>query len=187
MDVKEAIEKRRAYRSFVPVKITRGLVDDLAACAGLAPSCNNFQPWRFVFVYHRAMLERLHEALSEGNRWAKDSSMIIAAFAEKKDDCMMNGRDYFLLDVGMAVAFIILRATELGLVAHPIAGYDEKKAKEILGIPEPMTLITLINVGKHTAELKPYFSENQIKGEKARPPRKALSEYAFLDRYTGPR
>ena len=51
MDVKEAIMTRRAYRSFVPVTITRELVEDLAGAAGLAPSCNNNQPWRFVFVY----------------------------------------------------------------------------------------------------------------------------------------
>jgi len=30
----------------------------------------------------------------------------------------------------MATAFIILRATELGLVAHPIAGYNEDAVKQ---------------------------------------------------------
>ncbi len=185
MDVKEAIKARRAYRSFVPVTITGELVDDLAESARLAPSCNNFQPWRFVFVYNPEALGKLHEALSEGNRWAKDSSLIIAVFSKKENDCMLAGRDYFLFDVGMSVGFLILRATELGLVAHPIAGYDDKKAKEILGIPQEMTLITLVNVGKHTTELKPYFSENQIKGERGRPERKPISEFAFIDRYSG--
>ncbi len=185
MDVKEAIMTRRAYRSFVPVPITADLVEDLAGCAGLAPSCNNFQPWRFVFVYDPAALKQLHGALSEGNRWARDSSLIIAVFARRQDDCTLPGRDYFLFDTGMAVAFILLRATELGLVAHPIAGYDEKKAKEALVIPDDMLLITLINVGKHTTELKPYLSENQIKAEKGRPPRKSIGEFAYINRYTG--
>ena len=185
MDVKEAIATRRAYRSFVPVTITRELVEDLAGAAGLAPSCNNNQPCRFVFVYGAEALGNLHAALSEGNRWAKDSSLIIAACTKKEDDCMMPGRDYFLFDAGVAVAFIVLRATELGLVAHPIAGYDQDKAKGVLGIPADMTLITLVNVGKHTTELKPYLSENQIKAERGRPPRKALSEYLFIDHYTG--
>lgn len=185
MDVKEAIMTRRAFRSFVPATITRELVEDLAGGAGLAPSCNNNQPWRFVFVYGPEALGKLHEALTEGNRWAKDSSLIIAPFARKEDDCMTGGRNYFMFDVGMAVAFIILRATELGLVAHPIAGYDENKAKEALGIPADMTLVTLVNVGRHTTELKPYLSENQIKAERGRPPRKELSEYLFIDHYTG--
>ena len=185
MDVKEAITTRRAYRSFVPVTITDQLVEDLAGYARLAPSCNNNQPWRFVFVYDPKALEGLHAALSEGNRWARDSSLIIAAFSKRENDCMLAGRDYFLFDIGMAVGFLILRATELGLVAHPIAGYDEKKAKEVLGIPDDMTLITLIMVGTHTTELKPYLSENQVKGERARPERKPISEFVFIDRSTG--
>jgi nitroreductase len=183
MDVKEAIMTRRAYRSFIPVTITKELIQDLAGCARLAPSCNNFQPWRYVFVHDPEALHALHPALSEGNRWARDSSLIIAVYSKKENDCMLPGRDYYLFDVGISVGFMILRATELGLVAHPIAGYDEKKAKEALGIPDEMTLITLVNVGKHTTELKPYLSENQIKGERGRPERKPIPEFAFIDRY----
>ena len=59
MDIKEGIETRRAYRSLDPVIITDELVQDLAKNAGLAPSCFNRQPWRFVFVYEREMLKSL--------------------------------------------------------------------------------------------------------------------------------
>ncbi len=185
MDVKQAIKERRAYRSFVPVKITKELVDDLAGSAQIAPSCFNNQPWRFVFAYGPETLEKLHAAIPEGNRWAWDSSLIIGVFSKKENDCMIAGRDYFLFDTGMAVGIMILRATELGLVAHPIAGYDEKKAKEVLGVPDDMQLITLVMVGKHTTELKPYLNEKQVQAEHEQPPRKSLSEFAFIDRYTG--
>jgi nitroreductase len=50
MDVKRAIEERRAYRSLDPAGITDDLINDLAESARLAPSCFNNQPWRFVFV-----------------------------------------------------------------------------------------------------------------------------------------
>ncbi|MBL7084201.1 MAG: nitroreductase family protein, partial [Candidatus Aminicenantes bacterium] len=49
MDITQAIRERRAYRSLEPVKITRGLIKDLARSTQLAPSCFNNQPWRFVF------------------------------------------------------------------------------------------------------------------------------------------
>ena len=39
---------------------------------------------------------------------------------------------------------LILRATELGLVAHPIAGFSPRKAREILGIPDSAQVITFI-------------------------------------------
>ncbi|MHA1350229.1 MAG: nitroreductase family protein, partial [Promethearchaeota archaeon] len=78
---------------------------------------------------------------------------------------------------------IILRATELGLVAHPIAGFDETSAKEILGIPNAMRLITLIIVGKHSKEVNPVLSESMRLGEKQRPPRKAIDEFIYIDKY----
>ncbi|MCK5260649.1 MAG: nitroreductase family protein [Thermoplasmatales archaeon] len=48
MDVKQAIIKRRAYRSLEPVEITEELIYDLAECARLTASCFNNQPWRYV-------------------------------------------------------------------------------------------------------------------------------------------
>jgi nitroreductase len=50
MDVIQAIQERRAYRSLAPVKITTELVSELAKSTQLAPSCANYQPWRFVYV-----------------------------------------------------------------------------------------------------------------------------------------
>jgi nitroreductase len=69
--------------------------------------------------------------------------MIIAVFSRVDYDCVIRAREYYLFDTGMATAFITLRATELGLVAHPIAGFDENKAKDTLGIPDDMRLTTL--------------------------------------------
>ncbi len=185
MDVKHAIEKRRAFRSLEPVEITDELLDDLATAASLAPSCFNNQPWRFVFVRKPEVLKALHGTLSRGNEWAQNASMIIAAFSKRELDCDLHGREYYLFGVGMATAFLILRATELGLVAHPIAGYREDEVKNVLGIPEDMTVITLVIVGKHSSEISPLLSEKQAEDERRRPPRNPLSEIAFRDRWTG--
>jgi nitroreductase len=185
MEVKEAIQKRRAYRSLDPVKITEDLITDLASCAQLSASCNNNQPWRFVFVYDPEMLKRMHEALSKGNEWAKSASMIIVVLCKKDYDCIIGERVYHQFDTGMATAFLILRATELGLVAHPIAGYSPKKTREILGIPEDLEVITLVNVGKHADTIHPVLSEKQAAIEKKRPERFSLEKFVFRNKYTG--
>jgi nitroreductase len=183
MNVKEATEKRRAYRSLDPVEKDDDLINDLAHVAQIAPSCSNSQPWRFVFVYNKEQLEKLFSTLTPGNKWVEKSSMMIAVFSTPKDDCVIKERMYYLFDTGMAVAFIILRATELGLVAHPIAGFDEEKAKEILNIPKELRLITFINIGKHSSEVNPVLSENMKLGEKQRPPRKPLSKLIYINEY----
>jgi nitroreductase len=183
MDVKEAILARRAYRSLSPTEITEELIRDLAECAGLSASCFNNQPWRFIFVYDADVLMRMRDAMSPGNEWTFDASMIIVVLSKKEYDCVIREREYYLFDVGMATAFIILRATELGLVAHPIAGYSPRKTREVLGIPDDMDVVTLVNVGRHAEAVNPVLSEQQVEAERERPERLPFEEIAFLNRY----
>ena len=185
MDVKQAIMKRRAFRSLEPVEITKELIYDLAKCAQLSASCFNNQPWRYVFVYEPGKLKEMHAALSPGNEWAKDASMIIVVFSKKDDDCIIRDREYYLFDAGMATASLILRATELGLVAHPIAGYSPKKTRDILGIPDEYNVIALVIVGKHSKKISPVLSDKQIETEKRRPERIPLDKFVYINKYKG--
>jgi len=183
MTVKEVIESRRAYRAIEKVEITKILIHDLAKHAQLSASCSNYQPWNFIFVYEEEMLEQLFEALKESNKWAKNASMIIAVFSKKDLDCVIGtSREYYLFDTGMATAYMILRGTELGLVMHPIAGYSHSKVKAILNIPEEMTVITLIIVGKKTSDTS-LLTEKQAEIEKKRPSRKLMEEFVYLNKY----
>ncbi len=121
MEVMDAIEARRAYRSLDPVSITENLIRDLARSAGLAPSCFNYQPWRFVFVKDQRVLKEIHGNFSKTNRWAERASMLVAVYSRADDDCKVRGRHYHQFDTGMAVGLLMLRAAELGLVAHPLS------------------------------------------------------------------
>jgi len=183
MEVKEAVEKRRAYRSLVEVEISEEIIESLAESARLFCSCFNNQPWRYVFVQDKGVLAKMHEALSPGNEWARAASLIIAVFSKPELDCLIKERKYYMFDTGMATAAMILRATELGLVAHPIAGFSPKKTREILDIPEDMEVITLVIVGKRSDSISPALSEKQIAAEKERPERIPLTEFAYKDRY----
>ncbi len=183
MNVKQVIEKRRAYRSLKKIEIKKDLIKELAESARLSASCFNNQPWRFIFVYEPKKLIEMHEALSKGNEWAKKASMIIVVISKKEFDCIIRDRMYYQFDCGMAVSNLILRATELGLVAHPIAGYSPKKTREILRIPDEMDVITLIIVGKHSNSINKDLTEKQIETEKKRPERMSLEEFVFYNKY----
>jgi len=183
VDVHRAIEERRAYRSLEAVDVSDELITELARAAQLAPSCMNNQPWLFVFVHGAEQLERMQGALSRGNRWATEASMIIAVFSHAELDCRSQGRDLFMFDTGMATGQLLLRATELGLVAHPILGFNEAEVVEILGIPEEMRVIALVVVGRKAADISPLLSEKQVQRELARPERKPLSQFVHIDRY----
>lgn len=183
MDVKEAIEKRRAYRSFEPVEITDEIINELVSAAQLTASCFNNQPWRFVFVRSKERLLRMREALKKGNEWAFEDSLMIAVFGKKENDCVIKEREYYLFDIGMAVSSMLLRATEMGLVAHPIAGFSPEKTREILGIPDSYLVITVINVGKKSEKINPVMSQQQVETEKQRPLRRKPEEIYSMDSF----
>jgi nitroreductase len=183
MDVREAIDRRRAFRSLKPTTVNDDLVSDLARCAGLAPSCFNNQPWRFVFVDDAEQIARMRDVLTEENAWAHRASMIVAVFSREEDDCVIHTRKYHQFDCGLASGFLILRAVELGLVAHPIAGFSPKKTRAVLGIPDEFEVITLIIIGAKDDELNPVLNDKQIAREKTRPSRLPLPEFAFRNSY----
>jgi nitroreductase len=183
MDIVKVIKSRRAYRSLAPVSITQSLLNDLSESAQLAPSCFNNQPWRYIFVYDPKILHKMHTVFSPGNEWARRASLIVVVFSKKDFDCLIGEREYYLFDVGLATGFFILRATALGLVAHPIAGYSPGKVRKILHIPDEMNVISLVIVGKHADSLSPVLSDKQREWEKKRPMRIPLRSFVYHNMY----
>ncbi|MFX0033304.1 MAG: nitroreductase family protein [Candidatus Hodarchaeota archaeon] len=185
MDVKEAINKRRSYRSLNPIDINDELIKDLADCASLAPSCKNSQPWRFIFVYSKTQLEKLMPTITPPNeKWVVNASMIIVVFSNVEYDCIIKERLYYLFDTGLATAFLILRATELGLVAHPIAGFEEEKVKKILGIPNVMRVIALIIIGRKSPKIDKNLTELMRATEFNKPVRLKFKEFSYINKYS---
>jgi len=143
------IMERRAKRSFDENKmIPELMIKQLIGAAHLAPSCFNNQPWRFSVVKEKSVLEKLDEYIPTGNYWLKKAAVLIAVYAKAKDDCQLSdGRDYYLFDTGIAVGNLLTQATQMGLIAHPVAGYDPEGFKKVLNITGDNTLITVIGVG----------------------------------------
>lgn len=149
MTLLSAIESRRARRALSSEPVPRELVEEVLHAAHLAPSCFNNQPWRFVAIDDPTVLAKVKEALPDGNYWAKPAPVIIAVASHRDLDCKLSdGRDYFLFGCGMAVGLLMIQATAMGLVAHPIAGYNPITVKNVLGIPQDYVLITLVIVGR---------------------------------------
>jgi len=160
------------------------MVKDLAWAASMAASCFNKQPWRLIFIRSKEMLERMHSALSEGNEWARDGSMLLVVLSRKDLDCIIRDREYYQFDTGMAIGQLVLLATEMGLVAHPMAGFSPRKTREILSIPEDMAVITVIAFGKRSMERTKNITEEQWDAEEPRPERLEFPEFAYMERYS---
>lgn len=186
MMVHEAILSRRAKRVLDPSRpISEEVIDALVQAMRLSPSCFNNQPYRPVFVYGKDALDSIKTALAKGNEWATKATLIIVIASRAADDCVIGDRQYFLFDCGLAIGEMMLRATELGLIAHPIAGFSPKKARELLGIPDEYTVIAFIICGYPGTD-DSLLSEKQKEAEISRPERKPIGEIFYRDRWGAP-
>ncbi len=180
MDVIDAINKRRALRKFDSRPVEAEKLASLVEAMRLAPSCNNNQPWRVVVCQESTSLAKAKLALTKGNVYATIVPATFIVSAKIDDDChgLSDGRDYYLFSCGLAVGEMILRATELGLIAHPIAGFDPLVLKRELGIPPEYVVITMVNIG-YSGEDDSLLSDKQKVRELTRPDRKPVGENFF--------
>lgn len=179
MNVDEAIKTRRARRALSDRPVDPSSMKKLMRAVRLSASCFNNQPWRVLIVDRGDLLDKVRDSLSRGNGWATRAPLIMVVSASVDDDCRLpDGRDYYLFDCGLTVGQMLLAATEMGIIAHPIAGYKPEIVREALSIPDEYVIITLIICGYPGDDLS-LLSEGQLEKEKVRPERKPVNELFF--------
>ena len=178
-----SITIRRAKRALSDRPISRETAETLLRAAHLAPSCFNNQPWRLIAIDDPDRLTAIKGAMPGANYWTRPSPLIVAVVSRRDLDCTLSDRrDYFLLGCGMAIGNLMLQATEMGLIAHPIAGFNPTKTKELLDISEDYTLITLVIVG-HPAEDLSELSDKHREIELGPRDRRPLEEVVSWNRF----
>ena len=63
MELKDVIEKRISVREFAAEPVPENDIKEMVRLAGLAPSVNNFQPWKFIAITNPDLLNRMAETV----------------------------------------------------------------------------------------------------------------------------
>ncbi len=171
MDVLKEIRKRKSPLVFLSRDVEKGKVEALIEAARWAPSCFNNQPWHYVMAGKAdSTREAFEGALSRGNGWAKKAPYIVAVSADPKDACDTNGLPYYAYDAGLSVMSLAIEAVHQGLAVHQMAGWDEGKVKDALGIPAEHRVIVVFALG-YEGDVKKLWDklEERIKDKLARP------------------
>jgi nitroreductase len=139
MDALEAIRKRRTVRSFTGAPIPRPDLETIVDAGRLAASGYNRQPWDFIVVTDRGMIEQLKIAA----QWMEKAGAIIAVVLDPTTK-------YWLEDGSAAVQNMLVAATALGYGSCWLEGYTlplESQFKILLGVPADKRLLTLVPIG----------------------------------------
>ncbi len=152
-EVLGALSARRARRAFDPRPVPEEVQETLWRAVSVAPSHGNSQPVRVLVAQSPAMREKLVAALSEGNRgWAPAAPLLAAiAAAPEHDPTPKNAdgseRPLWGFHAGAATANLMAQATDMGLIAHPMAGFDEGAVRAAFGTPDTLRVLVVVAIG----------------------------------------
>jgi nitroreductase len=142
METLDTIRKRCSLKAHIsPREIEAEKLNLILEAGRLAPSARNNQPWQFIVVKDRKILDEIVPAFSESNRVIINAPVILVVCARAIDDVVRDGKEYYLFDAGLAVENMVLAATDLGLVTHLMTAFDEAQVKQILHIPEDVRTV----------------------------------------------
>ncbi|HEX9949324.1 MAG TPA: nitroreductase family protein [Thermodesulfobacteriota bacterium] len=163
--VMSLIQKRRSIRKFLDKPIEAEKIDLLLEAALRAPSSRDLNPWEFVVVTNRELLEKLSKAKQHGSAFLKNAPLGICVCADP-EKC-----DVWIEDASIASIFIHLASESLGLGSCWIQirerTHDGKKSAqeyiaETLNIPAKMQVESIIAVGYPAETLPPHKKEELL-------------------------
>jgi nitroreductase len=139
MEALEAIQKRRSVRKFTGDIVPRADLEKIVDAGRLAASGSNRQPWEFIVVTDREIIEQLTVV----GKWMRDAGAIIAVVLDPYSH-------WWLEDGSAAIENMLIASTALGYGSCWVEGDAlprEEEFKTILFVPKGKRLLALIPIG----------------------------------------
>lgn len=164
MDIMEALRTRRSIRKFEDKPVSEEMVREILDAAMMAPSAGNAQPWRFVVVDDRAVLDSMAD-LHPYVKMVLQASVGIIVCADLTKEKFPG---YWVQDCSAAMQNLLLAVHGLGLGAvwtgiHPI---EERITafKKRFNMPEHIIPLGFAPIGwpAQTPESESRFQKDRI-------------------------
>lgn len=166
----EIVNNRRSIRSYADKPVPRETIDSCLEAARLSPSACNSQPWYFIVVDDKNLIQELGRKAFAGiysmNAFAMTAPVLVVVITERSKlsaQCggMFRGVAYNRIDIGIACEHLVLQATAEGLGTCWLGWFNEKKVKKILYIPKDKKIDIIISMG--------YADYKALKEQKRKP------------------
>jgi nitroreductase len=164
----DAILKRRSIRRYSGKPVNKSMIMELLTAGMYAPSARNEQPWHFMVIDDRNLLDRIREIHPYASMLSGASLAILVC----GDEHLELSKGYWSVDCAAATQNILLAAHALGLGAVWLGVYprEERQSgiRELFDLPKNIQPFSLISVG-YPQEEKPVperFKEDRIRWNK---------------------
>ena len=167
MDIFEALFTRRSIRKYTQEDVSDEDLNIMLKAAMLAPSASNRQPWHFVAVDQRNVLD----ALAGANPYAKmlkKAPLAIVVCGNTDKMIEGGGRDFWIQDASAATENLLLAAHAMGLGAVWTGAYPSEERcisiSKVLSLPDNLIPLNMIVVGYPAEQPQPKqkFKEENV-------------------------
>lgn len=169
MDADRSFKSRHSPYCFNPIELPKVLLDPAFEAARWAPSPFNSQPWRFLcFERRHHLFDALIQSCAPRNQmWAQNASFLVACCAQSphRQGLHSSSRsiyakydDMIEYSVGLCVGLFLAELTKSTLQAHIMRGFDVEQVHKMLGLPQTMTILTIIAIGQEIDDNHPAFA-----------------------------
>lgn len=146
------IYRRHSVRKYRPDPIAQEHLDHILHAGMAGPSAHNMQPWSFVVIDDRKLLN----AIADFHQYAKMMYEAPAAILVCANREVVEKDLFYQQDIGAAIENMLLAATECGVGScwcgvHPRPEV-EKPFVELLNIPQKLIPFAVIALGYTTGE-----------------------------------
>jgi len=153
MDTMEAITTRRSIRKYTKQPVSDEVLKELLEAAMCAPSGGNRQPWCFIVINDRKVMNEIPK-YHPYSQMLKEAPVAVLVCCES--DLQLG--ELGVQDCSAATQNILLAAHAKGLGAVWLGIYPAEPTvtatKKLLNLPEHITPISLISIG-YPAEQRP--------------------------------
>lgn len=146
MDVKECIVVRRSVRQYTGDAVPVETIRELISAAIFAPSACNFQAWKFLYVYDKAILERYVE-LGANALLKKAPGCMVVAY---RNDIFVSGHIHadYIQSASAAIQNFLLLAYEKGIGTCWVCDLpDQEISRCVFKIPGNFDVIACVLCG----------------------------------------
>lgn len=151
----ELAKRRYSVRSFDHAKKVEQEKIDLILEAGIiAPSAKNFQPVRIFVVNNEESITKLQSICP----CIYNAPMAFIVCCDKREavaGMIRDDQNFGEVDAAIAMTHMMLEATELGLGTCWVGRFKEAEVKALMGVPEELTIMSLLPVGYAAADAAP--------------------------------
>ena len=137
----ELMKFRRSIRSYKSEPVPDFMINQILEAARWCQSGSNLQPWRFIVVKNKELIENLSKTTSYG-KFIVEAPIVIAIITNEKV-----APKWYIHDGSMASHQMCLYISALGLGTCWIGTMDREKAGKMLNLDEKEHLITILPVG----------------------------------------